>query len=118
MILRLVAAAGIAWLALADPGAAAGLPARSGRHFGASLWDPPAAAPQRNVPRANGQACRHDTDCDERNCRRHPDGERYCAASGRVCPLPGADGARAGKKLTTGGRCVECRLGQGWMPCG
>jgi hypothetical protein len=68
-------------------------------------------------PIENGNRCEADTNCRSVNCRPFPGGASYCAAVGRVCPVPNKDGAKAGQKTKVEGRCYECRLGRGWTPC-
>ena len=114
MIARLTAAAAVACLLLGLPGAEAANSRGYWGHLG-----PGAAAPlpRSSAARANGQACRHQGDCQEKNCRRFPDGGQYCTAAGRVCPVPGSDAAPPGKKVSSRGQCFECKLGRGWLGC-
>jgi hypothetical protein len=114
MLVRLMAAAVAAWLLL---GLLVAEAANSPGYWGHLGPGAAAPLPQTSAARANGEACRHLGDCKENNCRRHPDGGQYCAALGRVCPVPGSDGARAGKKTSSRGQCYECKLGRGWVPC-
>ena len=114
MIARLTAAVAAAWLLLGLPGAEA---ANFRGFWGHGDWGDPKPPPRSSAARANGQACRHQGDCQEKNCRRFPDGGQYCVAAGRVCPAPGSDAAPPGKKVSSRGQCFECKLGQGWVAC-
>ena len=114
MIARLAAALAVACFLL-GPSAEAANP---GGYWDRDGSGGPGSRPHTLGSRPNGQACRHHGDCQELNCRRHPDGARYCAGFGRVCPLPGSDGARAGRKTSSRGQCYECKLGRGWVACG
>ena len=68
-------------------------------------------------PTENGGRCVADANCRSVNCRPFPDQASYCAEVGKLCPLPGRDGARAGQRITLEQKCYECRLGRGWLPC-
>jgi hypothetical protein len=117
MILRLTTAAVAFWLPLGATGAEA---TTFGGYWGqdrTTEGNPATPVPRTPASRPNGQACRHHGDCNELNCRRHPDGNRYCAAFGRVCPAPGSDGAGVGRTTSSRGQCYECKLGRGWVAC-